>query len=583
MKHVLRRIVPFLLAIAVMGCAVWYLFIYDRDFTRDILVTQARYLNDAGYHKLAGWFYDQAYLHANNDDSVAIELSQQYRESGNYTKAEYTLTQAISAKPTVQLYTALCRLFVEQDKLIDAVALLDNITDSTIKQEIDLLRPAAPTVNQDPGLYHQYIDLEITCNGGTLLYSTDREYPSVVSDLYTGVLSLEQGQTLIYALCVGENGLVSSLARYGFTIGSVIEEVVFTDVAIETAIREILELDADAPIYSDALWNIQSFTVPMDAVTYSDLSKLTGLTKLEIYNAKPDELNILSAFPQLQELTITGAAINQSTMNVIGSLNNLTRLTLAQCELSDLSALTSLTGITYLDLSYNFIKELGPLSQLKALETLYLSNNAIINLTPLSSLPSLLELNVNHNSITSLQPICNIRSLVALSVNHNQLKNLSDLDLLPALEYLDASYNKLNTIAVLGQCTGLTTLNISNNMIDDIEPLSEHTALQELNCSYNLITQLPKWTSQCGLIILDASFNDIKDITVLGKLASLNLLNLDYNPRIKSVSALANCHNLIEVDLFGTKVTDVSKLTNMSVIVNYNPTDVDVDVPDETE
>ena len=150
MRNVFRRIVPILLAIAVLGCAVWYLFVYDRDFTRDLLVTQARYLDDAGHHDLAAWFYDQAYLHADNDASVAIELAEQYRDAGNYTKAEYTLTKAISKKPSVELYTTLCSLFVEQDKLIDAVALLDNISDASLKLELDALRPAAPAAGQAP-------------------------------------------------------------------------------------------------------------------------------------------------------------------------------------------------------------------------------------------------------------------------------------------------------------------------------------------------------------------------------------------------------------------------------------------------
>lgn len=579
MKNALRRIVPILLAVAVIGCAFWYLLIYDLDFTRDMLVAQARYLDEAGNHELAAWFYDQAYFHAENDDSVAIELAQQYKKSGNYTKAEYTLTKAIATKPSVKLYTALCQTFVEQDKLIDAVALLDSISDTGLKQELDALRPAAPTVSQIPGFYNHYIDLEIYCNGGTLLYSIDREYPSVVEDLYTGAVALAQGETIVHALCVDDNGLVSPLALYGYTIGGVIEEVTFADAAMEAAIRDVLGVSPEDTIFSNDLWNIDTFSVPQEATDYSDLSKLTGLTKLTIYNAKASELDILSNLLQLQELTITGSSLSQQVMHSIGSMTNMTRLTLAQCDISDISMLSSLAEITYLDLSYNFIKDLAALSHMSRMETLYLSNNAIINLTPLNGLSGLKELNVNHNSITSLQPICSNRNLFSLSVNHNQLKTLGDLELLPDLEYLDVSYNKLDTVTVLGRCNSLNALNISNNLITDIESISNLTGLQELNCSYNQITELPNWSAECGLIELNASYNDIDDITVLGNLTGLNLLNLDYNARLTDVNPLVNCLNLIEVDLFGTLVTDVSMLTDMSIIINYNPTDVNVDVP----
>ena len=39
---------------------------------------------------------------------------------------------------------------------------------------------------------------------------------------------------------------------------------------------------------------------------------------------------------------------------------------------------------------------------------------------------------------------------------------------------------------------------------------------------------------------------------------------------------------MIEVNLFGTRVTDVSMLTDLSIIVNYNPTEVNVEVPETT-
>lgn len=583
MKNALRRIVPILLAVAVLGCAVWYLFVYDRDFTRDMLVTQARQLDDAGHHELAAWFYDQAYRHADNDAAVAIELSQQYREIKNYTKAEYTLTKAISKNPSAELYIALSRIFVEQDKLIDAVALLDKISDPSLKLELDSIRPAAPEASQTPGFYSEYISVDLACEKGTLLYSLDREYPSVQEDFYRDPIALDQGETTVYALCVGENGLVSPLAIYGYTIGGVIEEVSFADPAIEREIRNILNVDEASVIYSNQLWDITELTVPQDATVYTDLSKLTGLTALTIYNANEAELGILSTLPQLQTLTITGCEMNRQTLNTISTMSGMTQLTLAHCELSDIFPLSSLTKLTYLDLSHNFIKDLSPLSGLSSLETLYLTNNAVVELSPLGGLSRLITLNVSYNSIPSLMPVCSIRSLQNLVVSHNLLEDLGDLDLLPQLQLLDASYNQLTAVAVLGRCNALAEINISNNSITSIEPLEELTELMDLDCSYNQITTLPDWSPACPMVYLNASYNNIKDITPLGALPSLNRINLDYNPRLKTIEALASCPNLIEVDLFGTKVTDVTILTDMSIIVNYNPTDVDVDVPEINE
>lgn len=583
MKHIFRRTVTILLALAVIGCAVWYLFVYDRDFTRDLLVSQARYLDDAGHHELAAWFYDRAYQHADNDASVALELAQQYVEADNYTKAEFTLTKAISQNPTAELYVALCKIFVEQDKLIDAVRLLDKISDPALKLELETMRPAVPTVSQTPGFYSEYIDVAIASGSGTILYSTDREYPSLADDHYTKPFTLPQGETTVYALCVGENGLVSSLGVYGYTVGGVIEKVTFADPAIETEIRKILGVDEGTPVYTDELWTITALTVPQEATVFTDLVRLTGLKNLSLYSADPAGLSFLHHLPQLENLTIYDCELNSDTLHAISAMTGLTKLTLAQCSLSNLSFLAPLSQLSYLDLSYNFIKDLSGLSHLTDLDTLYLSHSAVVDLTPLSSLSGLKHLNVSHNSITSLLPICNNRNLEELDVSNNLLSDLGDLDLLPKLSVLNASHNSLSGIAVLGRCTALTELDISNNGLESISSLESLTGLRKLNCSYNRISDLPDWSSECGLIILDASYNDISDITILGQLYGLNKVNLDYNAEISSVEALTSCSNLIEVNLFGTKVSDVSMLTDQSVIVNYNPTEVDVTVPAVTE
>lgn len=47
---------------------------------------------------------------------------------------------------------------------------------------------------------------------------------------------------------------------------------------------------------------------------------------------------------------------------------------------------------------------------------------------------------------------------------------------------------------------------------------------------------------------------------------------MDYNADITSVDALASCHLLMQVNVYGTQVSEVSKLTDQGVLVSYNPT-----------
>ena len=175
MKKALRIIVPILLAIALIGCMIWYLFVYDREFTRDILLQQARNAEYKGKHELAEWFYNTAYAYADNDESFAIEMANQYKSVGNYTKAEYTLSNAIADGGTAELYMALCKTYVEQDKILDAVNMLDNIADPAIKAELEAMRPTAPVADPVSGFYNQYMDVTISSSAGTLYVNTAGE------------------------------------------------------------------------------------------------------------------------------------------------------------------------------------------------------------------------------------------------------------------------------------------------------------------------------------------------------------------------------------------------------------------------
>ena len=105
--------------------------------------------------------------------------------------------------------------------------------------------------------------------------------------------------------------------------------------------------------------------------------------------------------------------------------------------------------------------------------------------------------------------------------------------------------------------------------------------IRKFNCSYNSITALPDWSADCMLVELDASYNQISDVTPLRQMICLNIVNMDYNPDLNNVEALGYCPVLIEVNLFGTKVIDVEILTKQSIIVHYNPTEVEVEITDE--
>lgn len=569
MKRTVKRILPILIGIVMILSIAWYLFVYDQGFTRDVLVSGARFFDEQGNHSIAAWLYNQAYNQSIDNESIAIELADRFKEMGNYTKAENTLTGAIYNKASAQLYIALSKTYVQQDKLLDAVKMLDNITDPEIKAQLDLLRPAAPTVDTTPGFYNQYLPIKIASEG-KLYLTTDGQYPSVTRGVSDGNVALVNGENTIYALAISETGLVSTLSIFGYTIGGVIEPVNLADPAIDSAVRQALGFGSGIQLQSSQLWEITALTLPEGAGSYKDLARLSYLRSLTIHGGAAQNLEGMENLTQLTELTITGGNLSATDLLIIAGLPKLEKLTLTDCGLSSITNLSKAPSLTYLDLSNNAIRDIAPLSFMTKLLTLNLSHNALTNLNALSALSNLQSLDISYNSLVSLVPLAGCTGLQTLLVNNNSIAALSGIEALVGLKYLDASYNALTEITPVSSCVILAQLDVSNNSLVDISCLSSLSQLQVLNFSRNGVTTLPQWAKNCALVTIDGSYNKLKTIATLAGYENLNNVLMDYN-EIKAVNALSACHNLIKVSVYGNPVKDVDELENMSIIVNYNP------------
>lgn len=577
MKKLNRFLVPVLLAVIIIFSCVWYLFIFDRDFTRDMLLQQARYHDLHGNPKISAMFYDMAYDFSGQDQNVAIELANQYKADGNFTKAEYTLTNSINDSATAELYMALCKTYVEQDKLLDAVNLLANIGNDEIKAQLDAMRPAAPVADHEPGFYSQYIDVALSAEGGTLYYSLEAEYPSMEDPAYSEPFTLPGGETVIYALAVAENGLVSPLSIMGYTVSGVIEPAIFMDAAMEASVRQLIGEEDEDILYTDELWEITEFTVPEGVSTFEDLKLMPYLTSLTIQNQDMDTLSDLATLTKLQTLDLSGCRFPSGEMTVLASLPELTDLTLSGCGLSTIAGLEGAPALTRLDISGNGgIRNLEAVSSMFTLKELYLQNNAInndaISMEQLSSLSNLEKLDISYNALTSLKPLSNCIRLNWLCADGNQLTDLDGISSLALLAHLSVDYNKLTDVSILGSCMELANLSIANNEVSDISSLSTLGKLEILDFSYNKVTSLPDWQEGCTLRTIDGSYNELTSIDNLNTLDHLSYVYMDYN-KLTSIDALENCHNLVQVNVFGNDgIDDVTKLTAHDIIVNYDPT-----------
>lgn len=572
MKKLTHFLVPLLLFALIVVSVGWYLFSYDREFTRDTLLSQARFQNQHGNSRLSSLFYNAAYSFSGHDENVAIELANQYKKVGNYTKAELTLTTAIKDSPTVELYTALSKAFVEQDKLMDAVALLDNVTDPTIKTQLDAQRPAAPTSDFEPGYYSQYMDIHLLSdNAKYIFYSLDGEYPSIAGSVYNGAVTLPTGECELRAIAVSDIGLVSTLSALDYTITGIIEQVTFTDPAMESAIRALINADADDKVYTSELWEITDFTAPEGVKTFADLELLPYLTTLTIQDSTVDTLEHLSSLENLVILDLTGSKFPVEELSILTTMPNLTSLTLANCGLSTIEGLSGAENLTYLDLSNNTLRNLKVLTTMPALAELSLNHNAVTDLSDLSGLENLAKLCISHNSISNLSPLANCTRLAHLEVDYNNLTSLKGLESLTGLTVLSAANNDLTDVSLLSGNTALEELNISSNTINDITSLSTLTKLKTFDFSSNQVEVLPEWPDGGVLTTIDGSYNALSDINSLKNQQQLTHVYMDYN-LLTNIDQLADCYCLVQVNVFGNTIADVSALRDRDIIVNYDPT-----------
>ena len=574
MKKVFRLLVPLLMILVILASIVWYLFVYDRQFTRDTLLNQARFHDLHGNSRISSMFYDLAYVFSEHDEDVAIELANQYRADGNYTKAEYTLTTALKTNPSAELYIALSRAYVEQDKLLDAVNLLENVGDTAIKQQLEAMRPQSPTPDMEAGFYSQYVDIRLQSDGKYIFCTTDNDYPSTTQDLYQNALTLPAGETVLRAIAVAENGLVSPVTILSYTITGVIEEVVFEDPAMGAAIRELIGADYDDIVYSNQLWSITEFTAPEGVATYVDLGRLPNLQTLTIQYQAIDSLAHLSSLGLLSKLDLTGCTFPTEELSVLAQLPALTHLTLADCGLSTIADLAGAPCLQYLDLNSNTVRNLEALSTIATLQEVDLNHNAVTNLSHLSSLSYLQSLKVSYNALTSLSPLSGCVQLRELEAEHNKLGNLDGIDKLVLLTHLSVDYNNLTEVSVLSGCTELTNLSIASNDITDISQLHTLTKLEIFDFSGNQVEALPSWPDGSAMKTIDGSYNALTSIDSLRNMDALTHVYMDYN-LLENIDALADNFCLVQVNVFGNPIPNVEALREHDIIVNYDPTAAD--------
>lgn len=525
---------------------------------------------------------DGKYARAINRYETAVELDPKTPEyvlkladaciaEGSYTKAERSLVSAIRNAPSTELYCKLSAVYIAQDKLLDSQKMLDSITDPAIRAEIDAMRPAAPEFSHESGEYDEYIELALTGSGGKIYYSTTEQYPSVETEAYAAPIALPAGETHISAILVGDNHLVSPLVSADYLIVGVVEAVNFASPELESYIRDTLYIVRTEPVMTDDLWTVTELTVPESMTDLSDLRYFKNLTTLNIHIAVTADYSFLTELTALETLDLNGCLLSSDAVSYIGSVSSLTSLSLSGCGISNIQPLSALSELTVLDLSQNSISDISALSELKKLTALDLHSNAVSSLSALKNASDLTELDISENNVSDLAPLAGCTKLETLRAEGNRITSVSVLSAMPKLVTFTASKNAITDISPLAVCTKLSRLELAENSLTSVDALSSLVNVTYLDIRRNEITALPTLESTAHLQQFYASYNQLEDISMLKGLPELTYVDVDYNENVEDIECLASCPLLVQINAFGTKVKEVTTLTQIGVIVNYNP------------
>ncbi|ORX83220.1 L domain-like protein [Anaeromyces robustus] len=298
-------------------------------------------------------------------------------------------------------------------------------------------------------------------------------------------------------------------------------------------------------------------TIIKEGLNFKKLGNLKKLTTFTISNAAKGTMSdvnrqivpkkYLKYFRIIKQLNIDAATFNKASLDEIGSLTKLEKLSITDSEFEDdatihsfkqlknlkslvfncndkpiksisssiyyLTNLESLTISNQLNAEFHTSSSLN-FSKLKNLKTLYLSsNNATINFNHFKGLNKLTTLKLNGEYIPSISnAIGSLTSLKTLELMGSNIETLSNsIGKLKKLQSLDLYDNKITKIpSSIGNLRDITTITMSHNKITNIpKSLGNLAKLETLLLNKNEIDdELPESLNKLPkLSYIDVSYN----------------------------------------------------------------------------
>lgn len=229
-----------------------------------------------------------------------------------------------------------------------------------------------------------------------------------------------------------------------------------------------------------------SFDVQHVPRAAEELAGLEGVS-MQGFNKAKRPVRDLAAFeflPALRQLVLEGN--EPKSLAPLRHCQQLERLHLGECGLTDLSIVAELPLLNYLNIAHNPVADLSPLEQLPSLRTLTISVDQIPALEALGELPALRRLEFAYDYDKCFESFARFPSMPELRVILGaEVESLEGLERFTKLENLVNCSGSCRSIEPLGELPQLTHANILKCEVSDLWLLAGATNLR----SFILLTE----------------------------------------------------------------------------------------------
>ncbi|GGA15102.1 hypothetical protein GCM10008018_69870 [Paenibacillus marchantiophytorum] len=235
----------------------------------------------------------------------------------------------------------------------------------------------------------------------------------------------------------------------------------------------------------------------LQALCFSFLLILISVLMPSPMQAATDEVKIKD--PVLEKAIRDELKLTQEQVLDYKVLQKLTSLYPRGTEkIKSLEGLERAINLTKLFVANQEITDVAPLRYLYQLNFVALNNNKIKNICPVSNLSRLQKLIINNNEIESIGCLSQLTSLTDLLASKNHILDISSLAKLP-IKWLDIASNPVTDISSIGTIEELRTLFIDENELNEKSKL----LLEQLEQSGMTVNKAPNLSNPVdGLAVI---------------------------------------------------------------------------------